>query len=178
MKSVRLSTLTAVATLVAAPGLMGQTMVHLAQGPVGRVQVPRVQLNLLPQLRTSSSNVRIAGFQAAESATLSTSFCARERRLGKEQRGSGLRRKPEPHPSGCGRIQTGWRRAKTFWIKTVSSKCHSRQVVTISSSATTKFDRFRQLFGDSGSIPVRSTESSDLKPSERSKITRSRTSCR
>ena len=67
MKSVRLSTLTAVATLVAAPGLMGQTMVHLAQGPVGRVQVPRAQLNLLPQIRTSSSNVRIAGFRSGPS---------------------------------------------------------------------------------------------------------------
>jgi hypothetical protein len=62
MKSVRLSLLTAVATLVAAPGLMGQTMVHIAPAPVERVQGPRVQLNLPPQLRMSSSNVRIAGF--------------------------------------------------------------------------------------------------------------------
>jgi hypothetical protein len=67
MKSVRLSILTALATLFAAPGLMGQTMFHIAQGPVERVQVPRVQLNLIPQLRTSSSNVRIAGFPSGPS---------------------------------------------------------------------------------------------------------------
>jgi hypothetical protein len=60
MKSMRLSILTALATLVAAPVLMGQTMVHICQGPVGRVHVPRVPLNLPPQLGTS--NVRIAGF--------------------------------------------------------------------------------------------------------------------
>jgi hypothetical protein len=64
MKSVRLSILTAVAILVAAPGLMGQTMAHIAQAPLGRVQVPRVQLNLPSQLRTSSSNVPIAGFSS------------------------------------------------------------------------------------------------------------------
>jgi hypothetical protein len=62
MKSVSLSILTAVATLVAGPGLMGQTTLHIAQAPVGRVQVPRVQLNLPPQLRASSTNLRIAGF--------------------------------------------------------------------------------------------------------------------
>jgi Putative peptidoglycan binding domain len=62
MKSVRLSILTGLAILVAAPGLMGQTMAHIAQVPVGRGQVPRVQLNLPPQLTTSSPNVRIAGF--------------------------------------------------------------------------------------------------------------------
>jgi hypothetical protein len=60
MKSMRLSILTALATLVTAPVLMGQTMVHIGQGPVGRVHVPRVPLNLPPQLGTS--NVRIAGF--------------------------------------------------------------------------------------------------------------------
>jgi hypothetical protein len=63
MKSVRLSILTALATLVVAPGLMGQTMFHLTQAPVGGVQVPRVQLNLPPQPRTSSLNVPIAGFR-------------------------------------------------------------------------------------------------------------------
>jgi hypothetical protein len=62
MKSVSLSVLTALATLVAAPVLMGQTAFHFAQAPVGRVQVPRVQLNLPPQIRTSSPNLRIAGF--------------------------------------------------------------------------------------------------------------------
>jgi hypothetical protein len=41
---------------------MGQTTLHIAQAPVGRVQVPRVQLNLPPQLRASSTNLRIAGF--------------------------------------------------------------------------------------------------------------------
>jgi hypothetical protein len=66
MKSVRLSILTAVATLVAAPGLMGQTMFHVAQAPFARVQVPRVQLNPPPELRTSS-NVRIADFPSGPS---------------------------------------------------------------------------------------------------------------
>jgi Putative peptidoglycan binding domain len=47
---------------LAAPGLMGQTMVHTTQAPAGRVQVPRVQLNLTPRLTTNPSNVRIAGF--------------------------------------------------------------------------------------------------------------------
>ena len=61
MKSVSLSMLTALATLVVAPGLMGQTTVHIGQAPVGRVQVSRVQLNLPPQLTAGSSNVRIAG---------------------------------------------------------------------------------------------------------------------
>ena len=61
MESVTLPMLTALATLIA-PGLMGQTTVHIAQGPVGRVQVPRVQLNLTPQHTANPSNVRIAGF--------------------------------------------------------------------------------------------------------------------
>ena len=46
--------------LALAPGLMGQTTVHVAQAPVGRVQVPRVQLNLTPQYTANPS--RIAGF--------------------------------------------------------------------------------------------------------------------
>ena len=46
--------------LALAPGLMGQTTVHIAQAPVGRVQVPRVQLNLTPQYTANPS--RIAGF--------------------------------------------------------------------------------------------------------------------
>jgi hypothetical protein len=62
MKSVSLSILAALATLVVAPGLMGQTTVHIAQAPVGHVQVPRVQLNLPAQPRASSTNLRIAGF--------------------------------------------------------------------------------------------------------------------
>jgi hypothetical protein len=61
MKSVSLPMLIALATLVA-PSLMGQTTVHIAQAPVGRVQVPRVQLNLTPQHTANPSNVRIAGF--------------------------------------------------------------------------------------------------------------------
>jgi peptidoglycan hydrolase-like protein with peptidoglycan-binding domain len=61
MKSVSLPMLTALATLVA-PGLMGQTTVHIAQAPVGRVQVPRVQVNLTPQHPANPSNVRTAGF--------------------------------------------------------------------------------------------------------------------
>ena len=61
MKSVSLPMLTALATLIA-PGLMGQTTVHIAQAPVGRVQVPRVQLNLPPQHTANPSNVRTAGF--------------------------------------------------------------------------------------------------------------------
>jgi hypothetical protein len=62
MKSVSLSILTALATLVVTPGLLGQTTVHFAQAPVGRVQVSRVQLTLPAQLRAGSSNVRIAGY--------------------------------------------------------------------------------------------------------------------
>jgi hypothetical protein len=41
---------------------MGQTAVHIVQAPVGRVQVPRVQLNLTPQRPANPSNARIAGF--------------------------------------------------------------------------------------------------------------------
>jgi len=70
------------------------------------------------------------------------------------------------------RIQTGWRLAKTFWIKIVSSRGHSLQDGTISSSATTRSGRFRQLFGDWGSIPVRPTEFSDLTRNERSRVAR------
>jgi hypothetical protein len=62
MKHVNLSILTALATLVAGPGLMGQTAAHIGPAPVGRIQMPRVQLNLPSQLRASSSNLRIAGF--------------------------------------------------------------------------------------------------------------------
>ena len=61
MKSVSLPMLAALATLIA-PGLMGQTTVHIAQAPVGHVQVPRVQLNLTPQHTANPSNVRTAGF--------------------------------------------------------------------------------------------------------------------
>jgi hypothetical protein len=62
MKSVSLLILTALITLVAAPDLMGQTRLHFAQAPVGRVQVSRFHLTLPAQLRAGSSNVRIAGF--------------------------------------------------------------------------------------------------------------------
>ena len=62
MKSVTLFILTALATLVVTPDLMGQTRVHFAPGPVGHVQVPRVQLTLPAQLRADSTSVRIAGF--------------------------------------------------------------------------------------------------------------------
>jgi hypothetical protein len=48
--------------MMPAPGLTGQTTVHIAQAPVGSVQVPRVQLNLTPQHTVDLSNVRIAGF--------------------------------------------------------------------------------------------------------------------
>ncbi len=61
MKSVSLYILTALTTLMVAPGLMGQTTVHIAQAPVGRVQASSVHLTLPPQLR-AGSNVRIAGF--------------------------------------------------------------------------------------------------------------------
>jgi hypothetical protein len=62
MKSISLSILTALATLVVAPRLMGQPMLHIAPAPVGRGPAPRVELNLPPLLRASSSNIRIAGF--------------------------------------------------------------------------------------------------------------------
>ena len=61
MKTVSFSLLTTLATLVVVPSLMGQTMVHLAQAPAWHMPAPRVQLNLPPQFRASSSNVRIAG---------------------------------------------------------------------------------------------------------------------
>jgi Putative peptidoglycan binding domain len=54
--------LAGILAMMPAPGLMGQTTVHIAQAPVGRVQVPRVQLNLTPQHTANPSNVRIAGF--------------------------------------------------------------------------------------------------------------------
>jgi hypothetical protein len=61
-KSVSLSILTALATLVMAPGLMAQTTAHFAHASVGPVQVSRFHLTLPVQLRAGSSNVRIAGF--------------------------------------------------------------------------------------------------------------------
>src|ERR1700738_2036150 len=54
--------LTGILALMPAPGLMGQITAHIAQPPVGRVQVPRVQVNLTPQHTANPSNVRIAGF--------------------------------------------------------------------------------------------------------------------
>ncbi len=48
MRSISLSMLTALATLVVAPDLMSQTTFHIAQAPVGLGQAPRVQLNLPP----------------------------------------------------------------------------------------------------------------------------------
>jgi Putative peptidoglycan binding domain len=63
MKSLSLS-MVALATFAAAPGVIGQTTAHIAPAPVERVQVPGVQLNLPPDLRASSSNVRIAGFSS------------------------------------------------------------------------------------------------------------------
>jgi putative peptidoglycan binding protein len=62
MRSLSLLILTALATLVGAPDLTGQTTAHFADAHIGRVQVPRVQLNLPPQFRAGSSNLRIAGF--------------------------------------------------------------------------------------------------------------------
>jgi hypothetical protein len=59
---VPLSLLTALATLVVAPALIGGTPVHIAQAPVGHVQVSRVPLTLPAQFRANSSNIRIAGF--------------------------------------------------------------------------------------------------------------------
>jgi hypothetical protein len=62
MNSVRLFILTALATLLLTPGLIGQINVHFAYAPIERLQVARVQMTPPPQLRTDSSNVRIAGF--------------------------------------------------------------------------------------------------------------------
>ena len=73
--------LNGILAMMPAPGLMGQTTVHIAQAPIGRVQVPRVQLDLTPQHTANPSNVRIAGFPSG-SATVSTGFNARERRRG------------------------------------------------------------------------------------------------
>ena len=54
--------LTGILAMMPVPGLMGQTTVHIVQAPVGRVQVPRVQLHLTPQHPANPSNVRIAEF--------------------------------------------------------------------------------------------------------------------
>jgi hypothetical protein len=62
MKSLRLSMLTALAALVAVPGLMGQTTGHISHLHVGHVQVPRVQLNLPPRFTAGPSMVQIARF--------------------------------------------------------------------------------------------------------------------
>jgi hypothetical protein len=97
MKSVRLSILTAVATLVAAPGLMGQTMFHVAQAPFARVQVPRVQLNLPPELRTSS-NVRIADFPNGPSRQPYPLVSAPANDAWAEERVGCLQPKPVAHP--------------------------------------------------------------------------------
>src|SRR5260370_3786586 len=48
--------------MMPARGLMGKMTAHIAQPPVGRVQVPRVQVNLTPQHTANPPNVRIAGF--------------------------------------------------------------------------------------------------------------------
>jgi hypothetical protein len=61
-KSVSLSILTALATLVVAPDLMGQTMAHFAHPSVGPVQVSGFHLILPAQPRAGSSNIRIVGF--------------------------------------------------------------------------------------------------------------------
>jgi Putative peptidoglycan binding domain len=60
--SLTLSMFTALATFLTAPGLMSQTMLHIAPPPVERVQVPSIHLNQPPQFRTNSSNFRIAEF--------------------------------------------------------------------------------------------------------------------
>jgi hypothetical protein len=62
MKSLSLSILTALATLIAAPCLMGQTRAHFAQAPVGRVPISGVRLTPPVRLGAASSNLRIAGF--------------------------------------------------------------------------------------------------------------------
>jgi Putative peptidoglycan binding domain len=61
-KSVSLSILTALAALVVAPGLMGQTTAHFAHASAGPVQMSRFLLTLPAQPRAGSSNIRIAGF--------------------------------------------------------------------------------------------------------------------
>jgi Putative peptidoglycan binding domain len=61
-QSVSLSMLTALATFLTAPGLMSQTMLHIAPPLVERVQVPSIHLNQPPQFRANSSNFRIAEF--------------------------------------------------------------------------------------------------------------------
>jgi hypothetical protein len=58
--------LTAILAMLPALGLMGQTTVHIAQAPVGLVQIPRVQLNLTPQHTANPSNVRIPGFPSGQ----------------------------------------------------------------------------------------------------------------
>ena len=169
--------LTGILAMMPAPGLMGQTTVHIAQAPVGRAQVPRVQLNLTPQHTVNSSNVRIAGFPSGPTqlpyplvSTPANDAWARNNAWAAYN--ANLRHIPiSENPNRLAARQN-------LWMKIVSSRGHSLQDGTISSSATTRSGRFRQPFGDWGSIPVRSTEFSDPTRTERSKITRSRTSCR
>jgi len=169
--------LTGILAMMSAPGLMGQTTAHIAQAPVGRVQVPRVQLNLTPQHTANPSNVRIAGFPSGPTQL--------------------------PYPLASTPANDAWARnnawaaynANLGHIPTAENpnRLAARQNLldqdrfierpqspgrSISSSATTRSGRFRQPFGDWGSIPVRPTEFSDLTLDEPSKTTRSRTSCR
>ena len=53
--------LTGILAMMPGQSLMGQTTFHFAQAPVGRVQVPRVQMNLTLQHTANPSNVRIGG---------------------------------------------------------------------------------------------------------------------
>src|ERR1700732_5507014 len=52
--------LSGILAMMPVPGLMGQTTVHIVQAPVGRLQVPRVKLNLTPKNPANPSNVRIS----------------------------------------------------------------------------------------------------------------------
>ena len=159
------------------PGLMGQTTVHIVQAPVACTSAKGPTESYSAASSETHRMSELRGFQADQLSCRILWFQRRRTTPGRRITHGLLTTQT------CGtfrqqRIQTGWRLARTFWIKIVSSRGHSLQAGTISSSATTRSGRFRQLFDDWGSIPDRSTEFSDLTPSERSKVTKSRTSCR
>ena len=169
--------LAGILAMIPAPGLIGQTTVHIAQAPVGRVQVPRVQLNLTPQHTVDLSNVRIAGFPSGPTqlpyplvSTPANDAWARNNAWAAYN--ANLRHIPiSENPNRLAARQNLLDEDRFIQRPQSSGRYNS-------SSATTRSGRFRQPFDDWGSLPVRPTEFSDLTRTERSKITKSRISCR
>ena len=169
--------LNGILAMMPAPGLMGQTTVHIAQAPVGRVQVPRVQLDLTPQHTANPSNVRIAGFPSGPTelpyplvSTPANDAWARNNAWAAYN--ANLRNIPTAENPNRLAARQNLLDQDRFIQMPQSSGRYNFQF------SDNEIGRFRQPFGDWGSIPVRWTEFSDLTRDERSKITRSRISCR